>query len=119
MSKVSHSVAACNCPDLAWLVRGIYRTGRDPAAVPGDHDPWLLTLPGKHGEIFPFSRGRLAVEVHDPRIADRVAALKGAIPRQRGEWFWSFTFDIAYLLAVVDIIQPRKLRRLSPVAKKR
>jgi hypothetical protein len=109
-----------NCPDLKWLVRGIYRVGRDPAAAAGVEDPWLTTLPGRHGEIFPFGRDRLAVEVSDPRIAQRIAAaLDGTEPYQRGWWHWCYVFPVSRLGAIADIIQPRKNRRLSPAAKKR
>jgi hypothetical protein len=105
---------------LAWLVRGIYRTGHDPAAEAGIQDPWMATLPGRFGLIYPFGRDRLAVEVSDPRIASRVAAaLDGAEPHQRGWWFWAFTFPVARLGAVVAVIQPKKVRRLSAAAKKR
>jgi hypothetical protein len=100
-------------------VRGIYRTDRDPAAEPGTDDPWLTLLSGRFGVIFPFGRDRLGVETRDPRIAARIAAIRGAIPYQRGEWHWSYTFHVSYLGAVADIIQPAKVRRMSPSAKKR
>jgi hypothetical protein len=100
-------------------VRGIYRTARDPAAEPGDKDPWRAVLPGRYGEVFPFGEDRLAVEVSDPRIAARVAAIRGAIPYQRGEWHWSYTFHVSYLGAVAAIILPAKVRRMSAAAKKR
>jgi hypothetical protein len=117
--NVSHSLAVNNCPDLRKLVGGIYRTGRDPAFVAGDRDPWMVTLPGRYGEIYPFGKDRLAVEVYDPRIADRVAAIKGAIPYQRGWRHWSFTFHDSYWGAVAAIIQPAKVRRMSAAARKR
>jgi hypothetical protein len=119
MCKVSHSVGLINCPDLRGLVRGVYRTGRDPAAEAGVDDLWMTTLPGRFGLIYPFGHDRLAVEVSDPRIASRIAAVKGAIPYQRGEWYWSFTFDVYYLDTIAAIICPRKFRRLSAGAKKR
>jgi hypothetical protein len=117
--KVPQSPIAGNCPDLRKLVGGVYRTGRDPAFVAGDRDPWMVTLPGRYGEIYPFGKDRLAVEVFDSRIASRVGAVAGAIPYQRGEWHWTFTFHYAYLDAVAAIIQPAKVRRMSAAAKKR
>ncbi|HEY7311879.1 MAG TPA: hypothetical protein VH643_21120 [Gemmataceae bacterium] len=111
---------AINCPDLRWLVRGIYRTGRDPAAEAGVNDPWMTTLPGRFGLIYPFGRGRLAVETSDPRIASRVAAaLGGSSPYQRGWWHWCYIFPVSRLGAVAAIIQPAKVRRMSTAAKKR
>jgi len=103
---------------LHSLVRGVYRVGHDPSEA-GDKDPWMVTLPGRYGEIYPFGKDRLAVEVEDPRIAARVAAIRGAIPYQRGEWHWSFTFHVSYLGAVAAVIHPRKIRPLSASAQKR
>jgi hypothetical protein len=117
---VSHSLAPINCPDLRWLVRGIYRVGRDPAAEAGVNDPWMVTLPGRYGLIYPFGRDRLAVEISDQRIASRVAAaLDGAKPYQRGWWHWCYTFPVSHLGVVAAIIQPAKVRRMSAAAKKR
>jgi hypothetical protein len=99
--SVPDSHAAINlggCPNLRWWFRGVYRLGHDPAAETGDHDPWMATLPGRHGVVFPFAEGRLCVEVFDPRVANRIAAaLDSARPYQRGERFWSFVFDVAPL----------------------
>jgi hypothetical protein len=107
-------------PDLRWLVRGIYRIGRDPAAEAGVNDPWMVTLPGRFGLIYLFGRDRLAVEISDPRIAARIAtALDKAQPYQRGWWHWCYTFPVSRLGAIAAIIQPAKVRRMSNAAKKR
>jgi hypothetical protein len=120
MAKVSRPFATSNCPNLRWLVRGVYRVGRDPAAQTGDEDPWMTTLPGRFGLVYPFGRDRLAVETSDPRIASRIAAaLGGTEPYQRGWWHWCYTFPVSRLGAVATIIQPKKVRRMSVAAQKR
>jgi hypothetical protein len=102
------------------LCVGKYRLDHDPAADPGDPDPWSLVLPGRYGEVYPFGRDRLAVEVYDGRVALAVAAvLGGVLPYQRGHQFFAYLFHPDRLEAVASIIQPPKVRRLSPAARDR
>jgi hypothetical protein len=93
---------------------------RDPVARPDDTDPWVQVLVGRHGEIYPHGRDLLAVEVYDGRIALRVAeVLNGSLPWQRGEAFFCYVFPVNQLVTVADIIQPPKVRHLSPAARDR
>jgi hypothetical protein len=109
------------CPDLAALCAGRWRTSADPAHQSGDApDPFLVTLEGRRGTVYPFGPGRLAVEVHDGRIALALAAfLGGALPYQRGHRFFCYLSRPDQLGVVAAVIQPPKVRHLSARARER
>jgi hypothetical protein len=71
-------------------------------------------LVGRFGEVYPFARDRLAVEVYDGGVALRVAeALNGKPPWQRGEAFFCYVFSAAELATIAEVIQARKARRTA------
>jgi hypothetical protein len=108
------------CPDLRQLCRGTYRLDHDPAADAGDTNPWMATLAGRYGVVYPHGRDTLAVETDDGRVAARLAEVLGdAPPYQHGENFWCYLFPAALLVGVAAVIKPPKERRLSARARQR
>jgi hypothetical protein len=92
----------------------------DPAADPGDDDPWMATLVGRHGVVYPFGPNRLAVETDDGRVAARLSEVLGdAPPYQHGERFWCYQFPAGLLTGVAAVIRPPRVRRLSARARRR
>ncbi len=111
------------CPDLRQLCRGTYHLDHDPAADPGDDDPWMQTLVGKFGVVYPFGPDRLAVEVIDGRVARRLAEVLGdAPPYTSGGDCTTYLFHFGLLAAVAAVIRPPRVRRrrsLSEEARER
>src|SRR5262249_45127680 len=104
------------CIDLRERWGGTYRPGLDPAAdTPlGRADPWLVTMPGRRGTIYPHGGGLLAVEIdYRPGAARRLAALPGVTLAQDGEREKTFTFPAGLFGQVAAIVLPRRRRRLS------
>jgi hypothetical protein len=105
---------------LRALCAGRFRLDRDPAADPDDSDPWMATLVGRVGVIYPHGATTLAVETDDGRIARRLAEALGEPPPYLcGERFWTFLFCADRLEQIAPIIQPPRVRSLSPVARER
>lgn len=108
------------CPDLKALSAGQYRVLREEtyAAEHGNRaraaDPWLLTIPCRHGHIFPFGAGMLAASTNRRGgIAGQLAALPGCRVHQDGDDGLTVVFPAAMFKAVAAIIKPRRRRRWS------
>jgi hypothetical protein len=102
------------CPDLAGLYGDKYQLSRDPAAGPGDTDPWVVTLPCRYGVIYPHGPDTLAVEVDGhPKVAARLRRM-GLKAQQDGDGEWTFLFDVADFDRVAEVVRPRRRRVLSP-----
>jgi hypothetical protein len=69
------------CINLRDLAGRRFRIGWDPAYDPkGIHmkDPWMMTVPGHRGTVYPLGGNLLAVEVdYRPKTASKIAALPG------------------------------------------
>jgi len=90
-----------------------YRTGFDDAAGNRD-DPWMMTIPGRFGTIYPHGRDRLAVEVDGhPRIAKQVAAIPGIVLHQDGDDEKTFVFPVDLFDQVAAIVEPKRVKRLT------
>jgi hypothetical protein len=102
------------CIDLKARFGREYRIGLDPAAK-SEADPWMFTLPGRRGFIYPHGGEALAVEVDGrPILAKRVAAIPGVVLHQGGDREMTFLFPVALFDRVAELVQPRRRRRLSP-----
>jgi hypothetical protein len=110
------------CPNLLQLAGGRYKVTFDPAYdsfnVPrAKLDPWMMTLRGRHGEIYPWGDGKLAVFA-TPALAVHLQAIPGLTLWTDGSDGKTFTFPVSALDAVALVIRPRKRRRLSEEARR-
>jgi hypothetical protein len=106
------------CPNLLDLAGDRYKVTYDPAYdpfnVPRDRlDPWMMVLRGRHGEIYPWGAGQLAVFA-TPTLAVHLRAIPGLTLWTDGSDGKTFTFPVAALDAVARVIRPRKRPQLSP-----
>ena len=112
--------AAAGCIDLAASFGHKYRIGRDPAyaAEYGQravHDPWLLTIPCRRGEIYPHGGAVLAVGTRARgRICLALSAIPGVVVSQDGDDGINATFHVSLLPKVAAVIRPKSKRTLSP-----
>ena len=110
---------AAECVDLWRAFGGVYRVGSDPAEEathlpPGRRDPWLLVIPCRRGEIFPWGGTLLAVSVDGRPVTARKLAQCGVCELvQDGDAEKTFTFDVTDFEAVAEIVLPRRRRRLT------
>lgn len=112
-----------DCPDLRHLAGKRFRTGHDPAAEHepgGRNDPWLLTIPCQHGEIYPHGADRLGFASKTRgEVARAVAALPGAEVVQEASDGMNITFPVDLFDRVAAVVKPRRKRRLSPEQRER
>ena len=120
-------VSSVGCVDLASQFGHKYRIGHDPAyfAEHGEqgrkHDPWLLTIPCRYGEIFPQGKttrhgaNTLAASTNcRGRIARALMKLSCCSVHQDASDGVTVLFDAANISQVAKLLKPRGLRRLSP-----
>jgi len=89
----------------------------DPARRPKDKlDPWMMLLEFPRGSIYPHGGELLAVEVEGRRfLRKRLLQLRCLGLKQDGDDFQGWTFHVADLDAVAEIVRPRRRRTLSDV----
>jgi hypothetical protein len=110
-----------NCIDLKERFSDRYRVAYEDSytAERGSggraHDPWLLTIPCKHGHIYPHGCEWLAASTdHRGPIANRLAAVPGARVVQDGDDGINVVFHVDDFDQVAEVIKPKRRRKLSP-----
>ena len=79
------------------------------------HDPWLLTIPCRHGHIYPHGGTQLGASTNTlGPIANRLAALPGVRVVQDGDDGVNIVFDVGDFDQVAAVMQPKRRRRLTP-----
>lgn len=79
------------------------------------HDPWLLTIPCRHGHIYPHGGELLAASTNRRGpITNRLAALPCVCVVQDGDDGINVLFHASDLDKVAAILKPKRRRRLSP-----
>jgi hypothetical protein len=105
------------CPNLKELFGDRFKIGHDPAAVTWGEksDPWMMTVLCKGGVvIYPFSDGKLAVEIdYHGGVAKQVAAIPGVRSHQDGDNEHTFVFPLELFDEVAAIVKPRRRRRMT------
>jgi hypothetical protein len=108
------------CPDLARLFGDKFKLAHDPVARSRREkaDPWLMTMPGRFGTIYPHGPGRLAVEVDDHLgKARQLAQLPGVEHHQVGDHEQTLVFPVELFERVAQVIRPYRRRRVSSVSR--
>ena len=101
------------CINLRECFGQKYRIGFDDAAGNRD-DPWMMTIPGRFGTIYPQGGENLAVEVDGhSRIAKQVGAIPGIVFHQDGDDEKTFVFPVDLFDQVAAIVEPRRVKRLT------
>ncbi len=93
-----------------------YRISHDEAASAGGEraDPWMMTIPGRFGTIYPHGGENLAVEVDGhPRIAKQLGAIPGIVLRQDGHDEKTFVLPVDLFDQVAAIVEPKQVKRLT------
>jgi hypothetical protein len=108
------------CIDLRERFGSEYRIENDPAyeAEYGrfgrTEDPWMLTIPCKFGEIFPWGGDRLAFGSNGRgSTANQVAGLPFVRVEQDGSDGFTVSFHVDHFAEVAAIVRPKRRRRLS------
>lgn len=110
-----------DCIDLKATFGHKYRIDRDEAhaAEYGDgsriHDPWLLTIPARHGHFYPHGGNRLAFSTtgRGPK-AKAISGLDCVEVVQDGGDGLTVTFDLKDFPTVAKLAKPKTRRKLSP-----
>lgn len=100
-----------NCIDLSSFADR-YKLEFDPAATPRNKDLFLLVIPCRHGEIYPFGGRYLAAATYTRGpIAKRL--LKYGKLYNDADDGATVVFHVSDFDAIAEIIKPRTRRRLS------
>jgi hypothetical protein len=92
-----------------------YRINYDPAALSRAerHSPWSYQIPCVNGTIWPYSDQLLAVDVDGhPHVARKLEQLDLDM-LVNGEHEKTFLFPLEQAEQVLEIVKPRRRRRLS------
>ncbi len=93
-----------------------YRISHDEAASAGGEraDPWMMTIPGRFGTVYPHGGESLAVEIDGhPRIAKQVEAIPGIVLHQDGNYEKTFVFPVDLFDQVAAIVELKRVKRLT------
>src|SRR5260370_15261696 len=90
-----------------------YRIGFEEGAE-NRNDPWMMTIPGRFGTIYPHGGENLTVEVDGhARIAKKVGAIPGIVLHQDGDDEKTFVFPVDLFDQVAAIMEPKRIKRLT------
>ena len=110
-----------NCVNLKKMFGKRYRVRYEESyrAEHGENarveDPWLMVIPCRNGHISPWGGfGLVASTNHPGPVANALKQLPFTSVIREGEDGCDVLFDIRYVDAVLQIMKPRKRRRLSP-----
>lgn len=94
-----------------------YRIGFDASRSSAwNHDPWMMTVRCRYGEIYPHGETTLAVDVEGHgKIAAQLAALASVTFHRPN----TFLFDAADFDKVAAIVKPRRRRQLTQEQRER
>lgn len=106
------------CLNLKELFGDRYRIAFDPAYNPRHKhvlDPWMMVIPCRYGEIFPYGGELLVVEVEGhPGLARQLDAIPETCVFQQGDGFVAFRFPLPVFEQVAEIVKPRRRRQVTP-----
>lgn len=114
-----------DCVNLFERFGKRYRIAFDPAYSAKHRqrenlDPWMMVIPCRRGEIYPFEGTRLAVNVEGHSVTRKaLRKLPCCEPYQQGDDFESFLFDAADFGAVAALVLPRKRRQVTDAERQR
>jgi hypothetical protein len=102
-----------NCIDLKAKFSKRYRIVSEDGNA-RNTDPWLWTMPCKHGHIYPHGGERLgaATDKRGPLIR-KLASIPSAVVEQLGDDGANISFDVADFKAVAAIMRPKRRRQLT------
>ena len=81
-------------------------------------DPWLVIIPCRNGEIYPWGGRNLAAGTNRTGpVANKLKALPFTTVAQDGDDGANIVFDVMPFEEVTRIMKPRKRRRLSALEK--
>lgn len=97
------------CIDVR-TIPGRYRIGKSADHEPGANiDPWNLEILCKHGRIYPHGGSLLQAWTDGTKTRLKLAVLPNVKIHQWGDLEATFVFDVADLLAVFEVMKPRRL----------
>jgi hypothetical protein len=104
-------------PNLRDLFGDKYQISHDPAALTRREksDPWMMTIPGKFGIIYPWGTSKLAVEVNGHRyISTHLRRLPGVKVHQDGAAERTIIFPVDLFPQVAALVKSNKIPRRTP-----
>jgi hypothetical protein len=101
------------CIDLKQLAGKRYRLDYDPARQKRDDDPWLLTIPCRHGHIYPHSAELLGIATNTRTTGLKLAKLPGVEMWQDGDDGCNLTFPPHVFAKVASVVKPKRRKVLS------
>ena len=92
-----------------------WRIELDEAANGRRKDPWLLTVPCRHGHLYPAGPGRIGAATNRAgAIVRKLRAIPGVVVEADGIDGANVVFTRAALRHVARVMKPRSCRKLSP-----
>lgn len=107
------------CINLMKRCGDRYKIGFDPAYDPKNRprdklDPWMMVIPCRIGEIYPYGGDHLVLEVEGHRkIKAKLARLECCELYQDGDVFGSFLFHVDDFDEIAAIAKPHRRPQLS------
>src|SRR5262245_23210935 len=77
-------------------------------------DLWELTIPFRHGHVYPHSGELLGVATNTRSMGLRLAKLAGVEVWQEGDNGFNVVFPPRLFAAVAKIVKPKRKRQLTP-----
>ena len=91
-----------------------WRIELDEAANGRRKDPWLFTVPCRHGHLFPAGPDLIGAATNrSGAIVRKLRAIPGVVVEADGDDGANFTFTRAALRHVARVMKPRSCRKLS------
>jgi hypothetical protein len=92
-----------------------WRIDLDPAAAGRRKDPWLFTVPCRHGHLFPAGGDLIGAATNRPgAIVRRLRAISGVEVVADGSDGANVVFPAAVVRYVARVMKPHSCRQLSP-----
>jgi hypothetical protein len=92
-----------------------WRIELDEAANGRWKDPWLFTVPCRHGHLFPAGPDLIGAATNrSGAIVRKLRAIPGVVVEADGDDGANFTFTRVSLRHVARVMKPRSCRKLSP-----
>lgn len=109
------------CINLKGRFGGKYRIGHDESAEHergGFNDPWLLTIPARFGDFFPWGGDRIGLATSNRGPTARaISRLPFVRIEQDAEDGITVSFPVEHFSEVAQLAKPRRKRVLSPEQK--
>jgi hypothetical protein len=92
-----------------------WRIELDEAASGRRNDPWLFTVPCRHGHLYPAGPDRIGAATNRAgAIVRKLRAIPGVVVEADGTDGANVVFTRAALRHVARVMKPRSCRKLSP-----